>query len=148
RQFLNDLKDGDAVEETYLLTDKQIRANRNANLYLLAELRDRSASMNGLMWNVTEDRVAEYDAGDFVRVRGKVQMFQRNLQMILTGVEKGNAATLDPADFEEQPHKDVDQLFMRLRDILLSIDDPQLRMLMECFLIDESLMQQFVQSPV
>src|SRR4051794_34039765 len=35
RQFVNTLSDGDTVEETYLLAEKQLRANRNANLYLL-----------------------------------------------------------------------------------------------------------------
>src|SRR5262245_16388590 len=73
RQFVNLLADGDPVEETYLLADKQLRANRNANLYLLAQLRDRSGVISGLMWNVVEESVANVHSGDFVRVKGKVQ---------------------------------------------------------------------------
>ena len=63
RRFLNELSDGDNVDEIYLLTDKQLRANRNANLYLLASLRDKTGVVNGLMWNVTEESVSEFDAG-------------------------------------------------------------------------------------
>lgn len=143
RQFLKDLRDGDAVEEVYYLADKQLRANRNANLYLLAGLQDRSAMMSGLMWNVTEDQVAEFEAGDYVRVRGKVQLYQGNLQMILTNVQKVPSNQLDPTDFEQQPTEDVDRLFARLRELLMSIEFPPLRSLMECFLIDEPLMQVF-----
>ena len=86
RQNLKKLHDGDTVDEVYLLSDKQLRANRNANLYLLAQLRDSSGQMNGLMWNVTEDSVAHMNAGDFVKVKGKVQLYQGALQMIVAGI--------------------------------------------------------------
>lgn len=146
RQFVSDLKDGDTVEETFLLADKQLRANRNANLYLLATLRDRSGSVSGLMWNVTEDQCATFDAGDFVKARGKCQLYQGGLQMILTRIERVDAATLDPADFELRPSQDVDRLMARMREILLSIEDPAIHSLMECFLIDDALMEQLARS--
>ena len=38
---MDQLRDGDSVEEIYLVTEKQLRANRNGNLYLQLELRDR-----------------------------------------------------------------------------------------------------------
>ena len=56
RRYVNQLADGESVEEIFLLADKQLRANRNANLYLLAHLRDRTGMINGLMWNMTEAR--------------------------------------------------------------------------------------------
>lgn len=147
RRFLNELKDGDAVEETFLLADKQLRANRNANLYLLASLRDRTGVMSGLMWNITEDQVAHINAGDFVKVKGKVQLYQGTLQMIVTHIQKAACDGLDPNDFHPQSGQDVEKLMARLREILLSIDEPNLRMLMECFLIDEPLMQSFARAP-
>ncbi|MEI6539192.1 MAG: OB-fold nucleic acid binding domain-containing protein, partial [Planctomycetota bacterium] len=82
RVFVKELKDGDSVNEIFLLADKQLRANRNANLYLLATLRDRTGIVSGLMWNVAEEMVQNVSAGDYVRVRGKVQLYQGGLQMI------------------------------------------------------------------
>ena len=147
RQFLNTLADGEAVDEIYLLADKQLRANRNADLYLLANLRDRTAVVSGLMWNVTEEMVSHVSAGDFVRVRGKAQIFQGSLQMILTHIDRASADGLDPADFHPSSGKDVGQLQNRLKEILLGLDDQPLRTLMECFLVDEELMQSFAQAP-
>ncbi len=141
RQFVREMKDGDSVEEVYLLADKQLRANRNANLYLLTGLRDRTGMISGLMWNVTEDSAPGVETGDFVKVKGKVQLFQGNLQMILTNIHKVGGETLDLADFEERPNQDVERLMERMREILLSIDDPSIRSLMDCFLIDEPLMR-------
>lgn len=139
RQFLKELKDGDSVDEIYLLSDKQLRANRQANLFLLATLRDRTGQMSGLMWNITEDAVADVQAGDYVKVRGKVQLFQGNMQMILTNIRTIPAEQMTPEDFEQRPNADVEALLKRLRDLLLSIEQPQIRTLMECFLIDNEL---------
>src|SRR5258708_5844592 len=86
RRYINQLADGETVEEIFLLSDKQLRANRNASLYLLTSLRDRTGMINGLMWNMTETSVGHLNAGDFVRVKGKVQLFQGGLQMILTHI--------------------------------------------------------------
>ncbi len=147
RRFLSELSDGETVEETFLLTEKQLRANRNADLYLLANLRDKTGAISGLMWNVTEDSVGHIDAGDFVKVRGKVQLYQGALQMILTHIQSVDAATCDPADFHPESDVNIERLLERLSELLLSIEDPPLRSLMECFLNDEELMQQVAQAP-
>lgn len=146
RQFVGELKDGDAIDEVYLLADKQLRANRNANLYLLSQLRDKTGTVSGLMWNVTEDTCADFEAGDFVRARGKCQVYQGGLQVILTRVDRVDSAGLNLEDFEFQPAQDVTKLLDRVREILLSIDNEALRTLMECFLIDEGLVQKLLRT--
>jgi 3'-5' exoribonuclease len=146
RQFIEDLKDGDNIEEVYLLADKQLRANRNANLYLLTQLRDRTGTVSGLMWNVTEETCADFDAGDFVHVRGKVQVFQGGLQAILTRVDRIDSAGLNSEDFEFQPPQDVNAMFERMREILLAIENVPVRTLMECFLLDDDIVQKMLRT--
>lgn len=146
RQFVEELKDGDSIEEIFLLADKQLRANRNANLYLLTQLRDRTGTVSGLMWNVTEEQVADFDAGDFVSVRGKCQLYQGGLQIILTRIDYQDPAGLNHEDFELKPARNVEELLSRIREILLSIDDTAIRTLMECFLIDEPLVTKLLGS--
>lgn len=102
RVFVKELKDGDSVNEIFLLADKQLRANRNANLYLLATLRDRTGIVSGLMWNVAEEMVQNVSAGDYVRVRGKVQLYQGGLQMIMTHIDHVPRSSCDEEDFQVQ----------------------------------------------
>ncbi len=147
RRFVNELADGDNVDEVFLLADKQLRANRNAQLYLLATLRDRTGVVNGLMWNVTEEQVGQIGPGDFVRVRGKAQLYQGSLQLILAQIQKTPCESLNLDDFQPATVKDVDRLVVRLREILLSVEDSSLRSLVECFLIDEALMRDFCRAP-
>ena len=127
RQSVGELRDGDAVDEIYLVADKQLRANRHADLYLLAQLRDKTGTVSGLMWNVTEEQCSRYEAGDFVRVRGKVQLYQGGLQLILTRVDRQEPADLDLSEFELAPRQDVQALLERMKEILLGIADPAIR---------------------
>lgn len=147
RKFLKEFRDGESVDEVFLLADKQLRANRNADLYLLASLRDKTGLVNGLMWNVTEESVSHLSTGDFVRARGKVQLYQGGLQMIVTHIDKVPNNSVDPAEFHPERNKDIEPMLNRVREILTGIDNPPLRSLMECFLIDEPLMQSFCQAP-
>src|SRR5262245_64848838 len=82
RRYVQQMADGDAIDEVYLVSEKQLRANRNGNLYLQLELRDRTGSISGRLWNAGEHLFRSFDDGDFVLVRGKVQLFQGALQMI------------------------------------------------------------------
>jgi 3'-5' exoribonuclease len=147
RRFINTLSDGETVEEIFLIAEKQMRANRNAALYLLVELRDKTGSIGARMWNVTEEAVANVNAGDYVFVKGKVQLYQGALQMIISQVQPVPAERLDPSDFIKQSQRDVGQLTTRLREILQTITDPHIRALLDCFLIDESFMTAFTTAP-
>lgn len=147
RVFVRELRDGDNVNEIYLLADRQLRANRNANLYFLATLRDRTGVISGLMWNVTEDAVRDVSAGEFVRVRGKVQQYQGNLQLILTSVQSVSDSACDPADFQMQPQAEAARWLLRLRELLESIRHPDLAALAYSFLGNSSLVNALCGAP-
>ena len=71
RRFVQQLADGDTIDEVYLVTDKQLRANRNGNLYLQIELRDRTGSISARLWNAGEHLFRSFDDGDFLLVQGQ-----------------------------------------------------------------------------
>ena len=147
RVFVKELKDGDSVSEIFLLADKQLRANRNANLYLLATLRDRTGVISGLMWNVSDDSVQHIAVGDYVRVRGKVQLYQSGLQMILTQIDTVPETSCDREDFQIQAQANAGPQLARLKELLRSMENPQLLALAECFIEDDSLMTGLAAAP-
>lgn len=147
RRFVQTLADGDNVEEVYLVVDKQLRANRNGNLFLQLELRDRTGTIGARLWNAGEPLFRSFEAGDFVLVKGKVQLFQGSLQMILSHVNKEQAERIDLADYLPHTDKDVSKLYERLRGLLRKLGNPHLLALAEAFLLDESFTQAFCRAP-
>src|SRR5439155_24673341 len=97
RRFIKQFSDGDTLDDIYLVTDKQLRANRNGNLYLQLELRDRTGSISARLWNAGEQLFRSFDAGDFLPAKGKVQLFQGALQVILSYVERSEAEKFELA---------------------------------------------------
>jgi len=149
RRFVKQLADGDALDEVYLVTDKQLRANRNGNLYLQVDLADRTGTINARQWNAGEPVFRSFDVGDFLQVRGKVQLFQGALQIILNQVERvqPEKVGLDLGDFLPHTTQDIDELLKRLRGALLKLSNPHLRALVECFLMDADFVRDFCRAP-
>src|SRR5690349_23946253 len=99
RRFVQQMTDGETVEDVYLVSDKQLRANRNGNLFLQLELRDRTGSISARLWNAGENLFRSFEAGDFLSVKGKVQLFQGALQMILSHLDRVEAEKVELTDF-------------------------------------------------
>jgi 3'-5' exoribonuclease len=147
RRFVNQLANGESVDELYLVSDKQLRANRQGNLYLHLELRDKTGSVGARLWNASEMLARTFEPGDYLHVRGKIQVFQGALQMILSHVEVVDPVQVEPSEFLPQSSQDVTRLTARLRQLLLGMTNPHLRALAECFLIDEEFLHKFTTAP-
>ncbi len=147
RRYIAELVDQESVDEIFLANNKQLRSNRNGDLYLSVELSDRTGSLQALMWNVDESVGRKFENGEFIRVRGTTQIYQGALQMIATSVARAPEQDVDPADFYPLAPRDLDQLSVKLAQTLRSLRDPHLRSLAECFLADEEFMRKFCRAP-
>ena len=147
RRYVEQLRDGDTLDEVYVVGDKQLRANRNGNLYIQLELRDRTGGISARMWNVGEAQFRAFENGDFVHADGKVQLFQGTLQAILTGLEKVGGEKVELEDFLPRSEQDIGKLTDRLRGFLLKLGNPHLRAIAECFLMDDEFMRGFTTCP-
>jgi 3'-5' exoribonuclease len=147
RRFVNQLANGDSIDDAFLVADKQLRANRQGNLYLHLELRDRSGSVGARLWNATEAMARTFEPGDYLHVRGKTQVFQGALQIILSHVEVIDSSRIEPEDFLPQSTQNVARLTARLRELLFGMTNPHLRALVECFLIDDEFVRKFTTAP-
>jgi len=147
RRFVEHLRDGDPLDEVYLVTDKQLRANKNGSPYLLLELRDRTGGISGRMWNAGDQVARGFDAGDFLLVTGKVQLFQGALQVIVNTVERVAPQKVELADFLPHTDQSIPKLMDRLRGYLLKLGNPHLRALAECFLMDDDFVRGFTTCP-
>jgi 3'-5' exoribonuclease len=147
RRYVNQLANSDTIDEVFLVSDKQLRANRQGNLYLHLELRDKTGAVGARLWNASEALAGRFEPGDYLHARGKVQVFQGALQIILSHIEVIDAAQVDPSEFLPRSAADVGRLLGRLREILGGLGNPHLRALVDCFLIDDEFVRKFTSAP-
>jgi 3'-5' exoribonuclease len=147
RRFINQLGHQESVDEIYLVSEKQLRPNRNGNIFLQMELSDRTGKIGARMWNASEGVYRAFDNGDYVRVEGTTQLFQGAVQLIATRLVRVDHREVDPDDFAPLLAVQVDKLVVRLGEILRSLTNPALQTVAECFLMDEEFMAKFTRAP-
>ena len=147
RRFINQFAERDAIDQVFLVADKQLRANRNGNLYLQLRLTDKTGSVTGMLWNASEGIANTVENGCYLRVQGTTQVYNGTLQMIVTRIERADAAIVDEADFITVSTAEIDRLAGRLAELLRGVRNMHLRSLAECFLVDEAFMAKFTAAP-
>lgn len=147
RRFISQLGESENVDQVFLVSEKQLRANRNGNLYLQVRLADRTGVVTGMMWNANDHIYSSFDNGDYLRVIGTTQFYNGALQMIVNRLERVEPARVDESDFLTLGAQQIDAMAARVAELLRGMSNPHLCTLAECFLMDDTFMEKFSQAP-
>ena len=99
RQFISGFGDRHEVHEIFIASEKQLRSNRNGNLYLQLRLSDRTGTINAMMWNADDSVYSAFENGDYVQVHGTSQIYNGNMQVILNQIERAEPGRIDESEF-------------------------------------------------
>lgn len=147
RRYINQLAEGETVNQIFLVADKQVRANRSGNLYLQLRLTDKTGSLTGMLWNANEKISGKFESGDYLTIEGTTQFYNGAMQLIITSIENVDANFVREEDFVQLTAGAVAELRKELFELLDTIGDPDIRALTEAFKNDESLMKQYCEAP-
>ena len=147
RTPVSDLAEGQAIDQPFRAADKQLRVNRQGGKYILLRLGDRTGIIAGMLWNADERLFDSFDRGDYLHCRGRTQIHNGNLQIIVTDVERMDPAEVDAAEFERFDAAESDRLLGRLTEMFRGLEDGDLRRLGEAFLADGDFIDKFRSAP-
>ena len=147
RQYLRDCQPGDVAEDVFVISGKQLASGKDGKHYIKAFISDRTAQVTARMWNATRDVFNALPDGGFVRLRGRVENYQNNLQVILEQTWPAKEGTFDIGDLLPQTNKDVGAMCRKLQEMLGSIQNRHLAALVQAYIDDEELMKCFCKAP-
>lgn len=147
RRFVNELADGESIDQVFLASEKQLRPNRQGNLYLQVRLSDRTGSITAMLWNATDKHYEGFQNGDYIHVLGTSQLYNGGMQVLAKAINKNAGDKIDESDFVTLSSVKVNEMVARVSEMLRSMQNFHLRNLAECFLIDESLVRQLRLAP-
>ncbi|MDR1396196.1 MAG: HD domain-containing protein [Desulfarculales bacterium] len=128
RQNLCALQAGQNVEETYLLTKKEILTSKNGNSYGALGLSDATARIEAKLWERAEELLRGLEEGQVVKVWGKAQNYQGQIQLVVAQIAFSPES--NPTDFMVQGPKAGVQLWAEFDSLLKKIADPGLKRLL------------------
>jgi 3'-5' exoribonuclease len=147
RQYIKDFGQREQIEQAFLVTDKQLRANRNGQHYLQLKLADKTGSIVAMLWNAGQTQYQSFEIGDYLDVTGATQVHNGSLQIIATKIRSVDKESVNEEEFLAKPPVDVEKLTGRLSDMLRGLNNFHLRNLAEAFLVDEAFMGAFTTAP-
>ena len=147
RRLITELPQQTQLDQTFLATHKQLRPNRNGQLYLQVELADKSGTITGRLWNASDDDYGAFEDGDYVRVEGHTQLYSGSMQIIISAIERADPRTVDESEFQVLSKNDFVRLDAELAAILGSIQSAPLKALVDEILADKPLMDAFKRTP-
>ncbi len=130
--LLNELTDGVEIDQVLLVREAERRRRRDGGDYLRLQLGDRSGAVACMVWEALGEVEELARAGTPVRVTGRYTVHPRfGPQINLRGLEPAAPGSFDPADLLDGPARGVEQMEAEIRELLATIQEPHLRILLE-----------------
>ncbi len=148
RQKLIDLyKEGDRIKGIFLVKSARLAETRAGKPYLLVGIGDKSGEITGPVWNDAV-RVAGFcKPGCFVALEGGVQSYREKLQLRIDSVTPADETQVDLKDFIQQSDRNIEEMAEDIRKTILSLDDPDIRKLLQVIFKEGDTWENFKKSP-
>jgi 3'-5' exoribonuclease len=147
RAYLRDCVSGDLVEDVFCVSGKQFSAASNGTNFIKMLVSDRSIQVNGRMWKATRDIFNALPESGFIRLRGKIENYQNNIQLIIDQFWPAKDGAYDLADLLPHTDKNISTMCGKLCEILGSIQNRHLAAIVQTYLDDEKLMENLCRAP-
>jgi 3'-5' exoribonuclease len=136
---LAELEDGQRVGAVYAVRERELRRKRNGEAWLRLVLGDASGSCEAVAWEEAEALYAIAAPGTPVHVAGLFEVSERWGQKIkLNGLREAAADEYRQEDLAVESAVSFERLESDLRELLATVQDRQLRYLLERFFGEDS----------
>ena len=126
-KFISEINPGEPVDDVYLVKEPVLRPTSRGDLYIAMFLADKTGQVNGRMWQASEDVYKALPKPGFVRIKGRSEVYQNSLQIVVNSVAIVDSSKVKIEDFLARTDKDIGQMFTEVRKIVGGIKNQQLK---------------------
>jgi len=136
---LSRLDDGQRVKDVYAVRERELRRKRNGEPWLRLVLGDASGTAEAVSWEDAEALYALAAPGTAVEVAGVFETSERwGAKIKLSALGEAAPGSYDQADLAAQSEASLEELEGKLRQLLETLQEPQLRDLLDRFFGERS----------
>jgi 3'-5' exoribonuclease len=145
--FVNELQPNSDITAVFLVQTKDVRQKKSGEPYLSLMLGDRSGEIDAKMWDNVEEVLDGFDRDDFVKVRGRVQLFQNKPQLTIHRLQRVEDGEVDLGDFFPVSARGLDEMWAELQALIGGIGNVHLRGLLEAIFADPEIARRYRIAP-
>ncbi len=149
RTFVRDLAEGDPVGAVFCVRERERRTRRNGDDFLRLVVADRTGSVEAVAWEEVDECFERTAPGAIVFIEGRFSVHpQYGAKVTIRSLRVAAADEYERDDLAEGPVVSVGQLEAELRELVSTIQNPQLKRLLErIFGADSEVWQRFLVAP-
>jgi 3'-5' exoribonuclease len=130
--LVNEFSDGMEIDQVLLVREAERRQRRDGGEYLRLHLGDRTGTVVSMVWEELEKTEELACAGAPVQVMGRYTVHPRfGPQINLRGLDTAVPGSFSPEDLLDGPARGVKQMEEEVRELLGTIQERHLRILLE-----------------
>jgi 3'-5' exoribonuclease len=120
----------------FLCTQKDVRQSRTGDLFISLGLQDSTGQVRGRIFSDAGRLRDEFDVGDFVKVQGRTDLYNGQVQLIVDRIRRVNPDQDRPQGFREEDcirsaPRPIDEMWAELQALVAKVGDPFVRDLLE-----------------
>ncbi len=146
-RYINELKEGDKLEDVFLVKSSRLAETRAGKPYLLLDLLDKTGDLSCPVWNDAEHVATFCQSGGFVIVRGQVQLYRERLQLRLESIAPVEKSKVHLADFVPASQGDPEEMGRAIQRLVATIEDLFVRRLLNRFFKKGEIWDRFKRAP-
>ena len=145
--FVNELEPDKVITTSFLVHSKEVRQKRTGEIYLSLVLGDRTGDLDAKMWDNVTEVVEAFERDDFVKVKGLIQIYHNRPQLTVHKIRRMDDSEVDFGDYFPSSHRDQQEMWVELRDVVNGIANPHLRGLVNALLDDGDIGRRYRMAP-
>ena len=140
-RFIRDLKPKEDVDTLFFVKHLEKVETRDGRFYLDAHLTDATGLIQARKWQEIDSIIQEVSPGDYARVKGKINLFQNRIQLIISKIKKVDENDINSQEFVRQAKENPEIMYAKLIKLIEHLDDVYIKKLLENILQDPQIME-------
>jgi 3'-5' exoribonuclease len=145
--FANQIQEGQAIDEIFLVKDMNRAETRAGKPYLILTLMDRSGEIGARLWENADAFLGACEPGNLVQVTGQAQAYRGTLQLKVDSVLPVDNEDAERELYLQASKKNIAAMAREITSIADGIQDSFYRKLLLTFFSDSSFLKEFQQAP-
>lgn len=142
--FIEEFKEGDVISGIYLCKSKQSSVTKTGKEYENVVLMDKTGSIDSKIWEPNSPGIRDFDANDFVVVKGVVTSYNKALQFKIDSARKAEQGEYDESYYMPVSRFDAEELLKDLFGLIDSVKNKYInRLLNMIFREDDAFTERF-----
>ena len=144
--WIKDITENNEVKGCYLVKKKSSGITRRGEPFLSLILADRTGEVEAKVWDRAEQLSPLFHEGEIIETIGNAGSYRDRIQIRISQIRVPDQE-IDPGIFLESAPADISLMMNSLRQILLEVNNPYLRKLIDMFLGDRQFVSMFKKAP-